>query len=74
MNLMHYDVWMEGYAATGEYGTAQKLGSAKAASFKEACKIVATRQGMGELYSEATNTLWACKLHPTEEAARKAFG
>lgn len=38
--LKEYEVWMEGYAATGERGTAQLLGKVKARNFGQACHIV----------------------------------
>lgn len=39
--LMEYEVWMEGYAATGESGGATLIGKAKARNFAQACHIVA---------------------------------
>lgn len=39
--LADYEVWMEGYAATGEQGAATLWGKAKARNFAEACHKVA---------------------------------
>lgn len=38
--LKEYEVWMEGYAATGESGTASLLGKVKARNFAQACHII----------------------------------
>lgn len=38
--LKEYEVWLEGYAATGEHGSAQLLGKAFARNFGQACHIV----------------------------------
>lgn len=42
--LKEFEVWMEGYAATGEHGTAQLIGKTMARSFTEACHILACTQ------------------------------
>jgi len=39
-NLELYEVWIEGYAATGEHETASLLGKAKARNFAQACHMV----------------------------------
>ena len=38
--LKEYEVWSEGYAATGNQGTAHLHGKAKARNFAQACHIV----------------------------------
>lgn len=38
--LGDYEVWMEGYSATGEHGSAQLLGKTLARNFAEACHII----------------------------------
>lgn len=38
-SLKEYEIWMEGYSATGESGQAQFCGKYKARSFREACDI-----------------------------------
>jgi len=37
--LKEYEIWMEGYSATGEHGTAQMVAKIKARNFREACHI-----------------------------------
>ena len=70
-----YDVWIEGYAATGERGTAQKLAEGvKADSFKQACEFYADQFIEGGCYDPGRNTYWGCRLFDNEEDARKSFG
>lgn len=38
--LKEYEVWMEGYSATGEKGTASMIGKTFARNFAEACHII----------------------------------
>lgn len=33
-----YEIWMEGYAATGEHGTARFIGTAEGTNFEDACR------------------------------------
>lgn len=54
-----YDIWEEGYSATGMEGfttESRYLGSVKARSFREACEKVPQRK-------------WPLKLHPTKARA-----
>lgn len=34
--MKRFDIWMEGYAATGEHGTAQLIGQSEGETFEEA--------------------------------------
>ena len=74
-----YEIWMEGYAATGESGTAQYVGSIKAKSFKDACiKFSKTKEGIEKQWDEFFDSQelshWGCRLFDNEMDARKAFG
>lgn len=42
--LMEYEVWMEGYAATGESAGASLVGMVKARNFAQACHILVCKQ------------------------------
>ncbi len=42
--LKEYEVWMEGYAATGESASANLVGKVKARSFAQACHILMCKQ------------------------------
>lgn len=73
--IKEFEVWLEGYAATGERGTAQYLGKQKATSFKEACiQALIDKDWDLSIYDENTNSYWACKFYDNEEEARKSFG
>jgi len=50
--LKEYEVWMEGYAATGESGGAQLIGKTKAQNFAQACHIVMCEQKLNEIKEE----------------------
>ncbi len=90
---MTFDIWVEGYSATGEHSDAQLLtkdiGKIEANTFDEAIekymKLVPnhginkeTRNGYisDEAFKNRRSNwnIWACKLFPDEETARKSFG
>jgi hypothetical protein len=66
-----WEIWAEGFAATGESGTAQLMGRVKAKTFKEACRI---RFKDDRLFNEESLTHWGCRLFDNEVSARKSFG
>ena len=72
---MTYNVWMEGYAATGEYACATYLGNYTGKNFKEAC-IKALKRNKYDMsyYNEHANIYWGCRLFPNEADARRSFG
>jgi hypothetical protein len=45
---MKYDVWLEGFAATGESAEAEFLGAYEANTFEDACRIAALANGWKE--------------------------
>jgi hypothetical protein len=66
-----YEIWAEGFAATGERGEAQLLGRCYGNSFREAC----INQFIGnKLFDSSRLTYWGCKLFDNENAARRSFG
>jgi len=70
-----YDVWMEGFRATGNESRASKVGQADGTSFEEACKTLLTDgHSMSNLYDPNRNTVWGCRLFRTEGEARASFG
>lgn len=71
-----YEVWSEGYRATGEAGEAQYLGTYKARSFSEACaKWVSTQPKEDHYFFDpAKLTYWGCRLFDGEADARRSFG
>lgn len=69
--MNHYEVWCEGFAATGESAPARKMGEIDAATFQEACDYILSGD---PYYNPTTLTHWGCRLFPDETSARKAFG
>ena len=88
--LIEYDIWMEGYAATGESATATYLGKQKGRNFQDACmrywfkekiKGYAEADKKNEYYDTKrwdydpyNNSYWACRLFQTEAEAREFLG
>jgi len=76
---MRYQIWMEGYLATGMEGIqapAKFMGSMEANSFREACiKFSKTpdAKGFGN-FSEQSLSYWGCGLYDNEADARASFG
>lgn len=50
--LKEYEVWMEGYAATGESAGAHLVGKAEARNFAQACHIVMCEQYLKQAQTE----------------------
>lgn len=69
-----YEVWMEGWLATGGGSSASLLGSYQASSFLEACiQASDAHPGLGP-FNETKLSIWGCRLFETEAEARRAFG
>ena len=66
-----YEIWSEGYAATGECGKATFHGRVRARSFGAACEKIF--RGDSNFNSKELS-YWACKLFDNEKDARRAFG
>ena len=84
-----FEIWMEGYSATGESGTAQKIGEGTGESFDDAvidymsknsnngiAKNGRGRYSSDERYEKRRSNwnIWACSLFDNEVDARKSFG
>lgn len=70
-----FEIWSEGYRATGEAGPAYKCGTAYGMSFAEACAAFAkTNAEFAHNFDPVSLTHWGCKLFPTEAEARKSYG
>ena len=73
---MMYTVWIEGYAATGEQGTARFVGRVDADSFEEAVAKL-HHPGWGNYtpgHDGKPPTFWGCRLFNSEAEARRSFG
>lgn len=66
-----WDIWCEGYVATGERGVAQHLATVTHYTFKEAC---AAYFKDAYCYDPTSNTYWACRLFDNAADARRSFG
>ena len=78
-----FTIWSEGFAATGERGTARKMGTAKGATFLDAVANLRDRlerekpveYGVGCFRIEEDKAYyWGCRLFDNERAARRNFG
>jgi len=67
-----YNIWSEGYSATGNHSGAILLkGDVIASSFREACT---TAFSSDPYFNKESLTYWACKLYDNEYEARSSFG
>jgi hypothetical protein len=73
---MIYNIWVEGFSATGQHGPAQFIASVDSTSFKEACIKLATPEIQRKYgnFNETYLTLWGCKLFDNEVDARRNYG
>lgn len=73
--MPRFDVWSEGYSATGGSAQAFYLGSYPAKTFNEACfKALMTKKWDMSFYDMKRNTYWGCRFFDNEADARKSFG
>lgn len=87
--MKKFEIWAEGYAATGEHQTATKIGEGFGETFDDAVKdyisktpnhgIEETTRRMyvsEEAYQNRRSKwhVWACSLFDNEADARKSFG
>lgn len=80
--LKEWEIWMEGFAATGQSEKAQLIGVYEAETFDEAVQ----KYIQGEIAEHGTSTvelnrfgqgrhaIWGCELFDNETDARKSFG
>ena len=66
-----YEVWSEGYSATGDRGVARLMGRVEAKSFKGACDKLFENDS---LFDPDRMTHWGCRLYDNEQDARRLFG
>jgi hypothetical protein len=67
--MKEYEIWSEGFAATGESAKANFIGSIWGETFIDACK----NSGL-KLSSYDPPIYWGCRLFDNEADARKSFG
>jgi hypothetical protein len=77
---MKTQIWMEGYAATGESSDAQIIWEGDAIDFKDAIsKYKIEHPGSIDEYTgnnakRSKYGIWGCRLFDNEAEARKSFG
>jgi len=72
---MIYEIWSEGYSATGDSSSAIHHGQAEGASFQEACENFAWVHPLfSKYFNKERMTYWGCGLFNEEKVARKTFG
>ncbi|MEC4190459.1 hypothetical protein VSP75_04125 [Escherichia coli] len=69
-----YQVWSEGYEASGNSAHAELHGEAEAVDFASACERVFKESGRSQYFDSQHLTYWGCRLFDNEQDARKAFG
>ena len=73
-----FDLWMTGYACTGNSSGASFLGTFEADSFIDACDKWAEtlRECDKQYYNKKENKawFWGCAIYDNETDARKSFG
>lgn len=77
-----WEVWAEGYSATGEHGTAVYVGRKWAVTFNRACELLHIEKGGSKAWGEFTPErpdgrppmFWGCRLYDNEVDARRLFG
>lgn len=73
--LQEFQIWSEGYKATGEHGRAMLHNVVIAASFKEACDKLAERDAnFKAFYDPERMTYWGCRLYDNSTDARRSHG
>lgn len=70
-----YEIWSEGYVATGESGGATMHGTISGDSFPDACSRYAKANPEFAKYFDAERlTYWGCRLFDSQDEAVKSFG
>jgi hypothetical protein len=73
--MKRFEVWMEGYQASGNSAKARKIGETEAESFVDACaKLMSVPPWNDGSFNPKGPSYWGCGLYDNEIAARKVFG
>lgn len=86
--MKEYEVWIEGYAATGQSGRHDFVGKVKAKNFKEACAKAMwkrvldcyfgdegkAKEEYDRYYDKERNSYWGCRFFDNEEESARSFG
>lgn len=78
METKTFELWVEGYAATGESSGAQCLSTIEGTDFNDAVKNYVEKLRAGEKiywnFRDGRWGCWGCRAFDNETDARKAFG
>jgi hypothetical protein len=73
-----WEVWSEGYRATGESAGAKLEGKVEAETWPEACRKACVDSGRWKEqpggFDAKRLTVWGCRLFDNEADARRSFG
>ena len=76
--MKEYEVWMEGYRATGESAPHRFIGKAEAETFKDACYIAvknwcSSEEDFKKYYNSENQSFWGCRCFDNERDSMR-FG
>lgn len=71
-----FNIWSEGFAATGQSGGATLLLRVRANSWEEACETLFRMPAFAQYMKKRNGAYfyWGCRLFDNEADARKSFG
>jgi hypothetical protein len=72
--MKEYEIWVEGYAITGNSGEAYLLGKEQAESWVDAVSRYMEKNPGRISIDDRGFTNWGCRLFDNEKDARKSFG
>jgi hypothetical protein len=77
--MKEYEVWLEGFSATGERGPAHLCGIFRAETFANACyqwvcSLPEIHRKFFRVHKNNQLTYWGCRFFDNEKDARKSFG
>jgi hypothetical protein len=73
--MARIQIWMEGFAVTGNQGKAQCIATVEAESFTDALRKQQAKGNLNIKFADdGTPSIWACKLFDNETDAKKTFG
>ena len=71
-----YNIYMEGFRATGQSEPASLIGTEDGETFKDACAkfMEYVYDPNSRFYDKERNTYWGCRLFDNMEDASRSFG
>lgn len=73
--MYNYEIWSEGFNATGESGRATFHGASIGVDFKDACdRFAENNKDFKYYYSPERLTYWGCRLFDNHADAAVSFG